>query len=51
MTEYCHEKMDHPKIVPPGPNTSKYLDPPPPVQILQCFDEVSGPPLEVDGPP
>ena len=38
------KKMDPPEIVPPGPNTSKYLDPP--VQFLQSSAEVCGPPLK-----
>ena len=38
------KKMDPPEIVPPGPNTSKYLDPP--VQLLQSSAEVFGPPLK-----
>ena len=37
-------KMDPPEIVPPGPNTSKYLDPP--VQLLQSSAEIFGPPLK-----
>ena len=36
------KQMDPPEIVPPGPTTSKYLDPP--VQILQSSAEVIGPP-------
>ena len=38
------KKMDPPEIVPPGPNTSKYLDPP--VQLLQSSAEVFGLPLK-----
>ena len=38
------KKMDPPEIVPPGPTTLKYLDPP--VQILRSSAEVIGPPLK-----
>ena len=36
------KKMDPHKMVPPGPNTLKYLDPP--VRLLQNNTEVLGPP-------
>ena len=42
-------KMDPPEIVPPGPTTSKYLDPP--VQLLYASAEVFRTPSEITGPP
>ena len=44
IKDLSRKKMDPPEIVPPGPTTSKYLDPP--VQILQVSTEVFGPPLK-----
>ena len=39
------QKRTPPKIIPPGPNTSKYKYLDPPVQILQCQFEANSPPL------
>ena len=44
FTLTCHEKNGPPKMVPPGPNTLKYLDPL--VRVLQNSTGVFGPPLK-----
>ena len=41
--------LDPPKMVPPGPNISKYMDPP--ELIFQKYAEIFGPPLKYKDPP